>query len=497
MNNFILNFVSKVSGHEISPILEDKLPYILQGLFYLSIFVILFIFLYYKYSWKEQGTKHIFFWTFGILGVVVVAKFLIYHFYKGYIGDRMLMYALPSPKAENLLWFIIPIIIFVVFLYYRQRIEKLKDWKFLLVMYFVFVSIALSVSAMRMGLESIYDPFTYTYWEYTGNLPLVEDLKSFFRDYTELNPKLANHSTTHPPGYTVILYLIKSFFGFKFLGLAVSVVLFGGLSIMPIYILLKEFLPEEEARKGLQLFVFVPSIVLFSATSMEITSLTIYWSAIALAYFGWKKSFFWSCVSGIFLFFSLLLNYLFLLLGPMFVLMFFYVYKKSYKSKRSQVVSRAIWTTIFFISSFFLLYKITGYSIWENFFVAKKANQASVDSNFESLFIFVRYIFMNIFAFVFYLGVPLVVLLSKKLKKIEFIKSNPVNYTAVITLATFLFVGEFQGEVERIWMFAIPLFIPMFVRSIKFLDRPVYFSCVLSLLFLQIIITNIMFYTYW
>ena len=60
----------------------------------------------------------------------------------------------------------------------------------------------------------------------------------------------------------------------------------------------------------------------------------------------------------------------------------------------------------------------------------------------------------------------------------------------------FLLIGVFQGEIERLWLFITPLFI----IPLSSLYRDVegrQFSGILALLFFQIFITQILFYTYW
>jgi hypothetical protein len=146
-----------------------------------------------------------------------------------------------------------------------------------------------------------------------------------------------------------------------------------------------------------------------------------------------------------------------------------------------------------------VLYWLTGYSIIDNFFVANSANKEIVRSNFESLEVYLVYFLMNIFAFTFYLGLPSLYLLFSKLFRPCL---YPIPYTlypmllgpAMVLL--FSIIGIFQGEVERIWLFLAPLFITIFsYNPKKIIDKD--FSVLILCLAWQIIIMQILFYTYW
>src|SRR3989344_2975617 len=215
------------------PSLSGKLTIALESSVIILIFSAIFLFLYHRYFWKYSEARRLF-WIFTSVFIpVVVIKFLIGFFYKGYIPELLFFYAIPSPKVLGLGWLILAAVIPVLFLYFKEKIEKLPTIKFLLSLFLAFFAFSVSVAAIRDGLASVADPFTRTYWEYTGFLPQIQDIKSFLSDYISIvaNNELpvAQHSTTHPPGYTAVLYFLNRLFGVDYLGLSLWVVVLCGL----------------------------------------------------------------------------------------------------------------------------------------------------------------------------------------------------------------------------------------------------------------------------
>ncbi len=408
---------------------------------------------------------------------------------RGYIFDRLVFYGIFSPKALGLLWLLGAVLIFTLFLCFRGVLENLSTFKFLLALYIFFVLFSVGVAAIREGFFGVYEPFTRVQWEYTGNLPLVKNIPDFLKNYVFLQPRLAIHGATHPPGYTIILYIFQKYFGAGFSGMAILTVMLGGLTIFPLYYFLKNFTSENEVRRGLEIFAFMPSFVMFSATSMETAFLFFSWLAITLIYLGWQKGFFWSFLGGLAVAIGLFMNFLFLLLAPLFLLLAFIF------DRWRELILRSMPAILCFFGFYLALYYFYDYSIINNFFVAREFNQSWVSSNFASLTVYSTYFLMNIAAFSLYLGIPNIFLLVRNLNGF-FSRENKSLALGFIMAAIFLVIGIFQGETERIWLFLAPLFILPLIKATKnFTSSQT--SAFLSLLFFQIIFMQTLFYTYW
>lgn len=490
--NYFLTKLSASAAGSDATLNPDKVALILRGLILVSIFILVFSFVYLRYTADQPKLRRLFYWSSGILFFVIIGKYALYHFYKGYIPDRLPMYALPSPKSAGVLWFILPSIVFGTYLYLRKKITALKTNTFLLTLWVTFTAFALSVAATREGLYSIYERFSRTYWEYTGNLYLVKGFFDFLHNYTALTAELANHAITHPPGFTLLLYLAQSLFHVSYLGLSIFVVILGGLSVFPVYYLLREFAGDVAARRAVEIFVFLPSFALLGATSMDVTFLLATALTIALLSIGWKRNASIALLGGVAAGVALFMNFLFLLLAPLFFYLVYLWWTSTPPEERK--ISRIIFSIAGFAGWWLCLYWLTDYSIITNFFIARQVQGQVVASNFASAGMYALFALMNITSFFFYLGIANVILLGKKMKTV--LDNKKILGVGFVLVIFFVLIGIFQGEVERIWLFLLPWFLLPIVKSIEDLSDQ-QFGLLLSLSFFQIIITQTLFYTYW
>ncbi len=465
-----------------------------QGTTVAFVFFLVFLLFYYLFSKKE-----IFFRRMGIvamlsIAVVIAVKVFISLKYTGYIADRVIFYALASPKANNIICFIATCTLFFLFLKYRDKVEKLRRQHFLLVLFTFFTLSSIGVASIRSGVDSLIDPFTRTHWEYSGNVLQIESTKGFLGSYIDLLPELAEHTITHPPGYTLFLYLPYKIFGYNYLSMSIFVIILGGLTIWPLYFLLKEYFSEETVRRTLQVFIFIPSMVLMSATSMEPVFMLLVWVTIYLATAGWNKSTVLSGLAGLSAALSLFSNFLFLLLAPVF-LYFIYLYYQNKDVKKEELIKRVFTTVAVFILFYVFLYLWSGFSIIENFQSSLAGNQGAVQSNFESLKIYFTYFSINIVDFFVSIGIATTVLFFSKLKLFYSDRGSIIN-TGFVFLLFLLLIGVFQGELMRLWMFVIPFFLFPIARMVKSLSSR-QLGLFLSLLWFQSVVLQILFYTYW
>lgn len=471
-----------------------KLAIAVQSAAILFLFVFIFLYFYHHYFWKNSEAKNLFKIFMPIFGAIISAKFIIGVFYKGYISELLLFYAIPSPKLTSLIWLLITLAAFFVFLYFRKKIEAFSPHKFLASLFLIFLVFSLGVAGIREGVKSIADPFTRTFWEYSGNMGKVETAKDFLRNYISLLPGLSQHSITHPPGYTLILYFVYKYFNAGFFGEALWVVFIAGLTLWPLYFLWKYFLDELEARRALEIFIFVPSVVMMTATSMEGVFMFLVWSAAASVFIGWQKNIWLAGLGGLAAAMALLANFLFLLLVPFFLFLAWYVMQKAVSTGRSKTLLRVFISLALFFLFFFGLWQWSGYSIIDNFFAARLANQAAVKSNFESVRIYFLYVFMNIASFLIYLGIPLLYIFFKGLPA-TLKGSNSLFRSGLWLFLFFLAVGIFQGNVERLWLFVLPFFLMFPNKLFKEENQPL-FNPFLFLMLFQIVVTQVLFYTF-
>ncbi|MDP2684188.1 MAG: hypothetical protein Q8P20_03960 [bacterium] len=495
MKEIIFNLMSKISGQAYNPAWEGKVFSLLSAGVSLLIFLCLFGYLFYRYVWRDLPARKWGIITASALGVIVISKFILSRLWVGYIPDRLLFFAIPSPKIENPLWLVLALLIFVIFLLFRKNIQKLKKRNFLIIIFLTFFAFTTAVAGIRQGRASIADPMTRIYWEATGNIQFIENTHDFLRDYIVLQPKLAVHATNHPPGYSLLAYYFSKIVGMSFLGISLLIILTAGFSVFPIYYLLKKFFDEDVVRKLIQVYIFIPSIVIMAGTSFEAFFVTIVWTAITLLFIGWNKSWWLSALGGITAGIAFFSNYLFLLLAPFLLVLVVYLWKKFDKINRNKLILRVFISFLSFVLFFVSLWLWSGYSIIENFFISHAANSELVISNFDSILIYFTFFVMNILAFGIALGIANINLFINNKKEI-FIKSKPELWIGFVFILYLCLIGVFQGELTRLWMFVVPFFLfPLSIIVKKISNRQ--FNTLLSLLFLQIVVIQILFYTYW
>jgi hypothetical protein len=103
--------------------------------------------------------------------------------------------------------------------------------------------------------------------EFLPGLPFLEGgVGHFLSHFTEISPRLPIQAQGHPPG----LLLTMHYLGIDTaVGLAALTILVGALATPLLYLLARELASEAEARAAALLFVFVPTSLLYGATSAD------------------------------------------------------------------------------------------------------------------------------------------------------------------------------------------------------------------------------------
>jgi hypothetical protein len=103
--------------------------------------------------------------------------------------------------------------------------------------------------------------------EYYGDISKVDH--EYFFHYVEKMPELSLHGKTHPPLATLFLWILSRM-GLGIFASSVVTVLFGSLTLVFVYLISRDLFGEEAARWGAGIFWLVPSVVLYSAVSMDV-----------------------------------------------------------------------------------------------------------------------------------------------------------------------------------------------------------------------------------
>ncbi len=472
-----------------------KISLAIPAILFLVLFVLVFLYLYRKYFWYDAISRSLFWSTFLLVALIGVAKVAIFFLYgAGYLPDRTLFYGLPSPKFSGVLWLLPIALSLFVFGKWSREWTEWSPRRFLGALWLIFVLFSLGVAGLREGSTSIQDPFTRTKWEYAGALALVKSPSQFLAEYTQIQSQLPQHAQTHPPGYILILYFLQKIFHANLFGLAILVVLLGGLFVFPVYYFWRYFLSEDSLRTVMPVLIFVPSVVLFSATSMDFLMLLFFWLALAVSLAGWKKGGTLAFLGGTLASAALLLNFLFLFFGLVFCFFFGRLWYDAPPAKRNQLILRGVASLAGFLGFAVLLQWGTGYSFIENFHLANAVHHGVVNAGASSALAYLSFAFINLFAFFSYLGVPTVLVFIKNARSLFMPRDLFVPFPFLF-VAFLVATGLFQGEIERLWLFIVPLFIPPIFRSLSLSHLSSF--ALAALLVFQSIVIQILFYTYW
>ena len=451
------------------------------------------------------------------------------------------LYAEPS---FDLSWWIVPaLVVCIGFLYLCQRylLSGADSRRLLIVAGICFLAIHISVAQidgyreLERGGETervltLLEPYTRTSLEYYGDVPRIDELGlgRFLRDYSkpELFNTLSGHTRTHPPGGVVFLWFFSKIFGYNLVSASLISILFTAIAVVPIYRLGEHLYGEKVGRYALLLFLITPNFVMFTGTSMDgpfsvfpILSVYLFYKARhqeTLSDQKWHEPRPYSLLTGITLALGMFMTYSTVVVG-VFLCVVALLERKRFRQYLKVLLSAASG----FIGFYLLLFVLTGFRPIEALWAAIKKDELGMGTGYESVGRYFHLSFANLFAFLIGVGLPItlvwlrqVVVVMKEWRQNAHASEQGSDGTRVpwifrhdealdtfvmgflITLFYFTFSTLFTMEVERIWIFMVPFFV---IPVAKYLTtRPMSdLYWVAGLLVVQLIVGEVLLYTYW
>ncbi|MDE0485307.1 MAG: glycosyltransferase family 39 protein [Candidatus Poribacteria bacterium] len=451
------------------------------------------------------------------------------------------LYAVPQ---LDLSWWIVPaIIVCIGFLYlcYKYLLPNSFSPRRLIGIAIVcFLAINISVAQIdgfrEIGTEdepkrisALLEPYTRLSMEYYGDVPRIDELglRVFLRDFSkpELFDTLSGHTRTHPPGGVIFLWFVSKIFGYNLVSASLVSVLFTAFTVIPIYKLAERLYDEKVALYALLLFLITPNFVMFTTTSMDgpfsvfpILSLYLFYEAkerettpeMTLDTFRA-----YSLLTGISLALGMFMTYSTVVVG-----IFFCIIALLERKRFVQYLKVLAFAATGFIGFYLLLFVLTGFQPIESLWAAIKKDEAGMGSGFESIDRYFHLSFANLFAFLIGVGIPITTVwlrqivttvkewkqnsaspeLKKNQPRIPWIfnpeKSDTFIIGFLITLIYFTFSTWFTMEVERIWIFMVPFFVIPVAKYLTTRPRSDLYW-VAGILVVQLIISEVLLYTYW
>ena len=458
----------------------------------------------------------------------------------GYNNHVVPLYAQPSFDLS--LWILPALVVCAGFLYlcHRYLLSDVSDRRLIGVAIVCFIAINVSVAQIdgyrEIGPEgekerilTLLEPYTRTSLEYYGDVPRVDELgiRRFLKDYSkpEVFDTLSGHTRTHPPGGVLFLWHVSGLFGYNLISASLVTIFFTALTIIPIYRLAAMLYGQKVARYALFLFLVTPNFVMFTGTSMDgpfsvFPILSVYLFYVAreretIPDQKWHEFRPYSLLTGLSLALGMFMTYSTVVVG-----VFLCVIALLERQRFVQYLKVLLFAGSGFIGFYLLLFVLMGFDPIEALWAAIKKDEAGMGSGYESIERYLHLSFANLFAFLIGIGFPITTVWLRQLVStikewreetrspeqesgehrtpwiFRYENADTFVIGFLITLLYFTFSTWFTMEVERIWIFMVPFFVIPVAKHLT--ARPISdFYWVIGILVAQLIIGEVLLYTYW
>ncbi|MCC6487322.1 MAG: glycosyltransferase family 39 protein, partial [Candidatus Hydrogenedentes bacterium] len=126
-----------------------------------------------------------------------------------------------------------------------------------------------AVAELRGGVYGITKAYLRLDQEYISDIGKGDSLRGFIGHFTNLHPSLSHHGRVHPPGPTVLLWLLSYAVGMGALALSLATMFGATLLFIPCYLWAREIGGPRMGLVACALFAVSPGIVAFTATSID------------------------------------------------------------------------------------------------------------------------------------------------------------------------------------------------------------------------------------
>ena len=458
----------------------------------------------------------------------------------GYNNHVVPLYAQPSFDLS--LWILPALVVCAGFLYlcHRYLLSDVSDSRLIGIAIVCFIAINISVAQIdgyrEIGPEgekkqilTLLEPYTRTSLEYYGDVPRVDELgiRRFLKDYSkpEVFDTLSGHTRTHPPGGVLFLWHVSGLFGYNLISASLITIIFTALTVIPIYRLAEMLYGQKVARYALLIFLITPNFVMFTGTSMDGPFSVFPILSIYLFYMSreretipdqrWYEFRPYSLLTGLSLALGMFMTYSTVVVG-----VFLCVIALLERQRFVQYLKVLLFAGAGFIGFYLVLFVLTGFRPIEALWAAIKKDEMGMGTGYESVGRYFHLSFANLFAFLIGVGFPITTVWLRQLvstirdwrqdtltsdgktdkpRRTWIFRQEHADTFVIgflITLLFFTFSTLFTMEVERIWIFMVPFFVIPVAKHLT--ARPISdFYWVMGILVAQLIIGEVLLYTYW
>ncbi len=374
-------------------------------------------------------------------------------------------------------------------------------WILLGVMVFSFL-FAGSIAMIRGGPDGIAHAYERRDSEFIGDIGLGGGIRGLFRDYEDIHGQLSMHGKVHPPGPTVLLWLMSYVtLSREPLPLSLATMAFGVLAIIPLYFFARDLAGHRAALTACLMYALMPSIVLFTATSANIlfmpfvlTTLFLFWRALH------HCSMIYAVGAGVGYAFMSLLSFGLIGVGAFFGIVGLWRLKD--RLLRFSVFQTAVIMLLAFLGVHLAVRWWSGFDMFAAFGLALaqfNLDQAQLEQ-LTPRYPGYAWRFFNPLAWVYFAGIPVSLLLFWRLFKPEpATKALFLVFALTLLALNFLYLG--RGEGERSAMYILPFAVIPAAHALNRLceagESRAPLVATLGFLAFQCWFTESYFYTYW
>jgi hypothetical protein len=348
--------------------------------------------------------------------------------------------------------------------------------------------LALAVAALDGGPAAWRAPLAFT-GEYPDGVGQVGDIPSFLREFPQRLESLPSHAAGHPAG-VMVLYALGARVWPGLDGAALLTVVVGCLGVLPVAGLARDELGEDGRRWALALWVLSPMTVLYTATSADAVFAVALAGAALAAHRGLvRRSWAWTLGGGALLWVGSMLTYAAVLL------LVFLLVRAAGRLRHAPgwVLRWAAGTAATVLGLAGLLWLATGYDPVAAVRATHAAYQAAPGSAQRP---YLPWLVGDPIAFGGMLGIPLfAALLARGVAVVRERAWTSFDAAVLACLLASSSWGFSRGEVERIFLFLVPLaLVPVVRQLLRWRAR---LPAVAAVLVAQTLAVQLLFYTRW
>ena len=153
---------------------------------------------------------------------------------------------------------------------------------------------------------------------------------------------------------------------------------------------------------------------------------------------------------------------------------------------------------MFFFAAFYVfLFLTTNFDPFDALWASIKKDEAGMGTGYETVGRYLNLSIANLSAFLIGVGVPLTILWFNGTVKSIQLSRDLFPFSYLVTLVIITFSTLYTMEVERIWIFMAPFIVIPAAKYLHSRNNISDLRWIISLMVLQLLLFEVMLYTYW